>query len=220
MNQMDNLTRRMDELISEADQLDNNRIYFKGTYSTGHHIDEAAFAAWKMSAKNILIAMNGPDSVYLQAFMRKENGGFYNTNHCTLIYLKEIIISAKKDYCQNAIARSSNMSINDTISQHLGDAKRLLSAGFTREAAIITGISLEAWLIDLCLRHKASYLDVETSSRHMVNIGAIDYSDRQLIIEILQLRNDIVLSLDRPVTSEESEKLFLLINKYLKTARL
>lgn len=145
----DALAKRFGELLEQLQAIEATKQYKSDSSWSGDYVDDNAYTAWKLKARNLLAKACGETSEHFRTFVDVQTGS-WETNYKTMLRLKAVFEAAREDYEGGYCNTVRNLVQAEVFGQELEQARELLSAGYLTAAAVIAGVVLETTLRELC----------------------------------------------------------------------
>ena len=152
--------KRLNELAEQT-----SRVKVKNSPYGRNGVDHEGFHSWAIAVMNVLKNIFGENSVHYEAFSRaysKFNGWEEDFHVCMGIF-----IAAKEDFQGGYIFNFKSLVRAEIADDFLEQAEELLRAGYKDPACIITGVTLETTLKNIC-------------EKRLITIGKLDKMNADL----------------------------------------
>jgi hypothetical protein len=159
----DALAKRFGELLEQLQAVEATKQYKSDSSWSGDYVDDNAYTAWKLKARNLLAKACGETSEHFRTFVDVQKGS-WETNYKTMLRLKAVFEAAREDYEGGYCNTVRNLVQAEVFGQELEQACELLSAGYLTAAAVIAGVVLETTLRELC-----TTLNIPTGALNRMN---------------------------------------------------
>ncbi|WP_218149634.1 hypothetical protein [Sphingomonas rubra] len=170
--------------------LEATKQYSSDSYSSGNYINDEAYTNWKTKARHLLATACGSDSIHLKEFMEREGGGFYSTNHQTLLQVKAVFEAAKEDFEGGYLNSVRSMVQAELFSDELEQARELHRSGYHIAAAVIAGVVLETTLRGLCAEEGIGTGSLNKMNADLAKAGRYNLLAQKRITALADIRNN------------------------------
>jgi hypothetical protein len=168
--------KRFEELSNGADEiLAKKEVDFTTREGkTYFNVDDAAFRGWATSALHLIQKVFGEDSIHFLNF--SEHCQTSGPSDHDLLVCRGIFLAAKEDYEGGYLFNVQGLVQAEVFDDVLEQASQLLSAGYKDPACVVTGVTLETVLKELCKRvpiatGKLDRMNADLCKAGIYNIG-------------------------------------------------
>ena len=175
--------QRFDELLRKADEVESTRE----SAGPNAHINHEAFEEWSTSAMSLLNRVFGESSVHYQNFNRHYSafqGWIRIFSKC-----RGAFKAAKDDYEGGYLFNLKSLVSAEVLDNVLEQAKELLNAGYKDPACVVTGVTLETALKDLCNRKSIPLGKLDKMNADLAKAGVYNSVKQKQITAWADLRN-------------------------------